>query len=81
MDQQAITDAAIQYIEGEQDESFANEVRELLGRKRWDELEDRFYTDLEFGTGGLRGVDRRWLQSDEPVCGRSGDHRARAVAS
>lgn len=56
MDQQAITAAATQYIEGEQDESFANEVRELLGQKRWDELEDRFYTDLEFGTGGLRGV-------------------------
>lgn len=30
-------------------------VRELLDRKEWDELNDRFYKTLAFGTGGLRG--------------------------
>jgi phosphoglucomutase len=56
MNREEITAAATQYIEAERDESFATEVRELLGAQRWDELDDRFYTDLEFGTGGLRGV-------------------------
>jgi len=56
MNRQEITAAATQYIEAEGDKSFSDEVRELLGAQRWDELEDRFYTDLEFGTGGLRGV-------------------------
>lgn len=56
MNQEAIRTAATEYIEAEQDKSFADEVRELLAQQRWDDLEDRFYTDLEFGTGGLRGV-------------------------
>ena len=41
-------------------EQFAPEVREemetLFKNENWDELTDRFYKDLEFGTGGLRGV-------------------------
>ncbi len=56
MNQQEITEAAKTYIMAEQDKSFADSVRELLGAQNWEELEDRFYTDLEFGTGGLRGV-------------------------
>jgi phosphoglucomutase len=32
------------------------EIRELIDRKDEKELEDRFYKDLEFGTGGMRGV-------------------------
>ena len=39
---------------------FAPEVRKeietLFENENWDELTDRFYKDLEFGTGGLRGV-------------------------
>ncbi|MEX2441981.1 MAG: phospho-sugar mutase [Alkalispirochaeta sp.] len=56
MNQQEITEAAKTYIMAEKDKSFADSVRELLAAQDWDELEDRFYTDLEFGTGGLRGV-------------------------
>lgn len=39
-------------------ESYFNEEtrRELLELKDPQEIEDRFYTDLEFGTGGLRGI-------------------------
>ncbi|ANS76131.1 phosphoglucomutase [Paenibacillus yonginensis] len=36
------------------DEATKQELRELEGNAA--ELEDRFYKDLEFGTGGLRGV-------------------------
>ncbi|HUG12067.1 MAG TPA: phospho-sugar mutase [Opitutaceae bacterium] len=30
-------------------------IEELVGAQAWPELNDRFYRDLEFGTGGLRG--------------------------
>src|SRR5438874_6597349 len=34
---------------------YARVVDELVDRGAWDELNDRFYKTLEFGTGGLRG--------------------------
>ena len=38
------------------DDSTRNELKALnLGRDK-KEIEDRFYRDLEFGTGGMRGV-------------------------
>ena len=44
------------YIERETNERFRDEVAALLETNAGEELEDRFYTSLEFGTGGLRGV-------------------------
>ena len=38
------------------DEATRGEIRELLENDCWKELEDRFYRDLEFGTGGMRAV-------------------------
>ena len=37
------------------DEQTINEVKELIENNP-DELEDRFYKNLEFGTGGMRGI-------------------------
>jgi phosphoglucomutase len=56
MDAQTILARAQAYISEEKDEKFAKEVRELVAKGDMKELEDRFYQDLEFGTGGLRGV-------------------------
>jgi phosphoglucomutase len=56
MDKQSIISRAHAYISGEKDEKFAAEVSDLLAKNDMKELEDRFYQDLEFGTGGLRGV-------------------------
>ena len=36
------------------DEKTKDELKALEGNEK--EIEDRFYKDLEFGTGGLRGV-------------------------
>lgn len=36
------------------DDATKAELRELQGNEK--EIEDRFYRELEFGTGGLRGV-------------------------
>jgi len=56
MDFETITTRAKEYIAAETDPAFRAEVQELLAKKDQKELEDRFYRDLEFGTGGLRGV-------------------------
>ena len=44
------------YIAKESDRNFREEVEALIKADDSKELEDRFYRDLEFGTGGLRGV-------------------------
>lgn len=56
MDAQTILKRANAYISEEKDERFSEEVRELVAKDDLKELEDRFYQDLEFGTGGLRGI-------------------------
>ena len=56
MEQNALTARAQDYIAKEKDLGFRSEVEKLLAAGDWKELEDRFYRDLEFGTGGLRGV-------------------------
>lgn len=44
------------YLQLEKNEHFRKEVADLLKNENWDELNDRFFMDLSFGTGGLRGV-------------------------
>ena len=56
MDKEEIKKKAHRYLQEEQDSRFRQEVEDLLKREDWKELEDRFYRDLEFGTGGLRGI-------------------------
>ncbi|MDR0600345.1 MAG: phospho-sugar mutase [Treponema sp.] len=56
MEKEAIIARAKEYIAREGDENFRAGVEKLLAAGDWKELEDRFYRDLEFGTGGLRGV-------------------------
>ena len=47
---------AKEYIACEENTFFREQVEQLLAKEQTDELTDRFYTDLAFGTGGLRGV-------------------------
>lgn len=56
MEMSELLERARQYIEAESDETFKNEVRAFIEKNTVDELEDRFYKDLEFGTGGIRGI-------------------------
>jgi phosphoglucomutase len=56
MDANAIIERAKDYVSREHDGGFRAEVEKLLAGGNDKELEDRFYRDLEFGTGGLRGV-------------------------
>jgi len=56
MDHIKILERAKAYINDEKDQKFADEVRALIQKNDLKELEDRFYQNLEFGTGGLRGV-------------------------
>jgi len=59
MEKAAIVEKAKDYIAREKDSNFRAEVEKLLadsGDEAVKELEDRFYRNLEFGTGGLRGI-------------------------
>ncbi|MDR1248872.1 MAG: phospho-sugar mutase, partial [Treponema sp.] len=56
MERTEIIARAKDYAAKEGDPRFRAEVEELLKKEDWTELEDRFYRNLEFGTGGLRGV-------------------------
>ena len=58
MDKKEILKRAEAYIAAEKDEGFRKEVENLIANPETNaaELEDRFYRNLEFGTGGLRGV-------------------------
>ena len=42
-------------LEGADTPLYAQVVAELVAAEKWDELNDRFYKTLAFGTGGLRG--------------------------
>jgi phosphoglucomutase len=53
---QDIKDRIQVWLDGNYDDQTKNELQKLLQEKRFDELSDAFYRDLEFGTGGLRGV-------------------------
>jgi phosphoglucomutase len=52
---QTVSERAKAWLEPEFDEETRNRVRELMDQNP-QELTDAFYRDLEFGTGGLRGV-------------------------
>jgi phosphoglucomutase len=44
------------WLEGNYDADVKKEIQALLDAKAYTELTDSFYRDLEFGTGGLRGI-------------------------
>ncbi len=44
------------WLAGDFDAATKNEIRGLIERQAWTDLTDAFYRDLEFGTGGLRGI-------------------------
>lgn len=56
MNKEVFLQKAQEYIDFEQDPFFRDQVIKLVKEQNFTELSDRFYTDLEFGTGGLRGV-------------------------
>lgn len=56
MDTNELKAKAQNYIAWEQDPAFRKEVEDLLASQDWAELEERFYTELSFGTGGIRGI-------------------------
>ncbi len=45
-----------QWLTGQYDESTKAEIHRMVDAKEYEALTDAFYRDLEFGTGGLRGI-------------------------
>ncbi|MCL2294969.1 MAG: phospho-sugar mutase [Spirochaetes bacterium] len=56
MDKERIITLANQYVKFEKDPAFREEVEKLLAEQKYDELNERFYKELDFGTGGIRGI-------------------------
>ncbi len=56
MTKQEIRTAAELYLSEEEHDDFKVEIRDLLETENWEALSDRFWRELDFGTGGLRGV-------------------------
>lgn len=52
----AVLNKINRWLQGNYDEETKMEIRSLLDAKSFTELTDSFYKDLEFGTGGLRGL-------------------------
>jgi len=52
----SIEKKALQWINGDYDTETKDKVRSMLVDGQYDDLTDAFYKDLEFGTGGLRGL-------------------------
>ncbi len=44
------------WLSGDYDDATKNEIKQLIDQGNKTELIDSFYKDLEFGTGGLRGI-------------------------
>ena len=51
-----VLEKAKAYVESEKNSSFRSEVENAIKAEAWDDLFDRFYTSLAFGTAGMRGV-------------------------
>jgi phosphoglucomutase len=56
MEKAVLIQKANEYILLEKTDVFKNQVKNLLAKSDFNELNERFYTELEFGTGGIRGV-------------------------
>ncbi|MFW6138466.1 MAG: phospho-sugar mutase [Spirochaetota bacterium] len=52
----AILDKAREWTSSYFDEHTRREIQSLIDSNNQDELVDRFYKDLDFGTGGMRGI-------------------------
>jgi phosphoglucomutase len=53
---QSITNKVNQWLSGNYDSKTKAEIQKLIDDKAYTDLTDAFYKDLEFGTGGLRGI-------------------------
>ncbi|MBC8010564.1 MAG: phospho-sugar mutase, partial [Burkholderiales bacterium] len=58
-------------------------IYELVSGAHWGELNDRFYRDLEFGTGGMRGrtIGRVSASAEQGVVGPMGTPEHAAIGS
>lgn len=52
----SVADKVNTWLRGNYDQETKAEIQKLVDEKAYTELTDAFYKDLEFGTGGLRGI-------------------------
>src|SRR5699024_8266644 len=52
----AIQEKINHWLNGDYDEQTKEILREKLQQEQYEELTDAFYKEMEFGTGGIRGI-------------------------
>ncbi len=52
----AIQNKINSWLDGNYDRQTKDEIQSMLDNEKYEELTDAFYKDLEFGTGGIRGI-------------------------
>ena len=52
----AVQEKINQWLHGSYDDNTKKEIQQLLDDQKYTDLTDAFYRNLEFGTGGLRGI-------------------------
>ena len=72
-----------EFIHSNSQPLYLNVIKELCDQNLWDELNDRFYKKLSFGTGGLRGrtIGRNITKSEQGKEGISKEAEERRHAS
>ena len=56
MENSELLKLAEKYLALETNQHFIDDLKKIIDKENYKELNDRFYTELSFGTGGLRGV-------------------------
>jgi len=56
MDNEKLKLSALEYLSQEKDRRFSAELKTVIDNQDDNELHDRFYTTLKFGTAGMRGL-------------------------
>ena len=56
LDKELLLKKANEYLNNEKQSDFRIDLQKVIDSKDFDELNDRFYTELAFGTGGMRGL-------------------------
>ncbi|MBN2653399.1 MAG: phospho-sugar mutase [Spirochaetales bacterium] len=56
MNKENLLKKAQEYLSLENSQEFREDLQKVIDANDYEELNDRFYRELEFGTGGLRGV-------------------------
>ena len=70
-----------QWLSGPYDAETKATIQELIAKGDQTTLTDSFYKSLEFGTGGMRGVEHIEVEADKEIAGPGQGHARKGQAA